>query len=187
MSKSKLKKKPTVAIINDEAGMAWWNRLTKSLRAEALAAANTDCPAEAWRWHWKASTSGNVEMLGPVHQRVAYTNVQAKDAFALCVENDEMVSGEGESFPPGCLIVVDPTAAARALPGDYVIVRLKDAREAIFRTLEQDGPTLMLRPLNQDYPSMPLPADARIVGVVVEKQESVRVLSSARAVEMANV
>jgi SOS-response transcriptional repressor LexA len=93
--------------------------------------------------------------------------------FALRIRGDSMVSGEGESFPPGCIITVDPTV--EAMPGHYVIVRLKGASEAIFRLLvQQEVDTLMLSPLNAKYPSMPLPADAKIVGVVTQKQELVR-------------
>jgi hypothetical protein len=33
-------------------GMAWWNGMSVLERAEALRAANTDIPAEAWR-HWQ--------------------------------------------------------------------------------------------------------------------------------------
>ena len=37
----------------DEAmGIAWWNNLTERQRAEALLAADTACPVEAWNL-WK--------------------------------------------------------------------------------------------------------------------------------------
>lgn len=38
---------------DDELGMAWWNHITEQQRAEALRAAHTDVPAEAWAY-WKA-------------------------------------------------------------------------------------------------------------------------------------
>lgn len=35
-------------------GMAWWNGMTEHQRLEALRAADTACPAEAWA-HWRAT------------------------------------------------------------------------------------------------------------------------------------
>jgi SOS-response transcriptional repressor LexA len=95
--------------------------------------------------------------------------------FALRVRGDSMVNDHADySFPDGCIITVDPTM--EAMPGHYVIVRLKGASEAIFRALFlQDGDgALGLACLNTKYPSMPLPADAKIVGVVTQKQELIR-------------
>ncbi len=37
-----------------EIGMAWFNSMTPSQRLEALRAADTCCPADAWA-HWKAT------------------------------------------------------------------------------------------------------------------------------------
>lgn len=38
-------------------GIAWWNAMTDRQRAEALRAADTDCPADAWR-HWQQTATG---------------------------------------------------------------------------------------------------------------------------------
>jgi hypothetical protein len=38
-------------------GIAWWNALTERQRLEALKAADSDCPAEAWE-HWKETAAG---------------------------------------------------------------------------------------------------------------------------------
>ena len=48
-----------------EIGMAWWNGLSKRERAQALEAAGTSVPAEAWA-HWKRS-HGGVETGGVPH------------------------------------------------------------------------------------------------------------------------
>jgi SOS-response transcriptional repressor LexA len=111
--------------------------------------ADADCPAEAWaHWRW----------LHP-----------SKDSFALSVRGDSMVCTTGDmSFPELCIIIVDPDI--RPVVGHHVVVRLKDASNHMFRLLDQEGDTLVLRALNPKYPTRPLPADARILGVVIAKQ-----------------
>jgi Peptidase S24-like len=137
------------ATLNDRAGMAWWNNMSETRRAAALKAADMTSPAEAWAlWRCQPSTG----------------------AFALTVRGDSMVDATRDmSFPDGCIIIVDPSVE-RPMAGDYVVVRPKHAAEVIFRLLDQEGDNLVLRPLNPEYPIMPLPADARILGVVVQKQ-----------------
>lgn len=87
------------------------------------------------------------------------------EAFALRVRGDSMVDPGGKSYPDGCLIVVDPGRAAK--PGDRIVVRLATAEAAVFKQLEFDGAQYFLKPLNPRYPIQPMPADAKIVGVVV--------------------
>lgn len=90
-------------------------------------------------------------------------------AFALRVLGDSMVDVGGPlSFPPGCIIIVDPTRKAN--PGDNVVVKLATAEGAVFNQLETDGAAQFLKPLNSRYPIMPLPPDAVILGVVVHMQ-----------------
>jgi SOS-response transcriptional repressor LexA len=94
------------------------------------------------------------------------------DAFALRIRDDSMVDSAAPfSFPVDSIIVVDPSVTAA--PGDHVVVRLKEAQEAIFRQLDFDGENHFLKPLNPLYPVAPLPLDARIVGVVVQVQKTV--------------
>jgi SOS-response transcriptional repressor LexA len=90
-------------------------------------------------------------------------------AFALRVHGDSMVSAAGGlSFPAESIIVVDPNI--RAMPGYPVVVKLKDAKEVVFKIYEFDGHQYFLKPLNPRYPIVPLPADARIIGVVISVQ-----------------
>jgi SOS-response transcriptional repressor LexA len=94
-------------------------------------------------------------------------------AFALRVHGDSMLNSAGGplSFPRDCIIVVDPNI--RATPGDPVVVKLRDAEEVVFRMFEFDGRDYSLRALNSSYPIAPMPADARIVGVVISVQVEV--------------
>lgn len=90
-------------------------------------------------------------------------------AFALKVRGDSMVNSEGKpTFPEGCIIIVEPTDAPS--PGEYVIVQLSTAKEAVFKKLVEFDGQLWLTPLNSRYPNSPMPDDARFIGVVVSVQ-----------------
>lgn len=100
--------------------------------------------------------------------RAVYTTAQVGErAFALKVRGDSMTNGAGgRSYPDGCTIIVDPSRQAK--PGDRVIVRIDDNEEATFKQLDFDGVKYYLKPLNQRYPIMEMPENARIIGVVVQ-------------------
>lgn len=93
-----------------------------------------------------------------------------KGSFALRIRCDSMVDPAGGtmSFSPGDIIIVDPNR--EAMPGYPVIVKLADAPEAVFKMLEVYDGKRYLKPLNPIYPTAPMPADARIVGVVISRQ-----------------
>jgi SOS-response transcriptional repressor LexA len=79
----------------------------------------------------------------------------------------------GESMEPdyrnGDIIYVDPDIAA--VHGKDVVVRLVDRNETTFRRLVVESELRYLKPLNPNWPDkyIHIPADARIVGVVVGK------------------
>lgn len=100
------------------------------------------------------------------------TNV-GHGAFGLKVRGESMVdTSGGTSYPDGAVIVVDPTLEAE--PGDDVVVLLSTAAEAVFKRLDFDGEKKYLKPLNSRYPIAELPADAKILGVVVQVQIEVK-------------
>ena len=79
----------------------------------------------------------------------------------------------GESMEPdyqnGDIIYVDPDVAA--VHGKDVVVRLLDRNEVTFKRLVVESELRYLKPLNPNWPDkfIHIPADARIVGVVVGK------------------
>lgn len=91
------------------------------------------------------------------------------EAFSLRVEGDSM---EPE-FPQGCIIFVEPQAAAAN--GDYVIVCLDGTNQATFKQLVVDGAHRYLKPLNLRYPIIAAEREARICGVVREMRKAYRV------------
>ncbi|MBY8151717.1 LexA family transcriptional regulator [Vibrio fluvialis] len=100
--------------------------------------------AEEWR-----------EVTGKAHE----------GCFALRVKGDSMENPSGKkSIPEGAVIVVDPDAPYSS--GSLVVARLDDSREATFKQLVLDGEQKYLKPLNPQYPAIPINGNCSIIGVV---------------------
>lgn len=93
-----------------------------------------------------------------------------RHTYALRIRGDSMISDSGDSFPAGCLIIVEPDMTA--LPSDYVIALLEPDRPT-FKQLIRDGADLYLKSLNPRYPIKPLD-NAKIIGVVRELSKRFR-------------
>ena len=90
------------------------------------------------------------------------TTCVAAEPFALQVTDDSMAP----EFWEGCIILVDPTGHAR--DGTFVLAEFDE--RYLFRTLRVDVGGSRLVPLNDRYPSVPLPGGlARVRGVVVQR------------------
>ena len=92
----------------------------------------------------------------------------ARSTFARSVNDDSMFDASDPigSYPPGCVIVVDPNLQAQR--GDDIVVRVPGADEAVLRQFELDGTQQLLKPLNATYPVLPMPFGAVILGVVIK-------------------
>ena len=101
---------------------------------------------------------GTYERLVPVTKRYS------KRAYALRIEGDSMSSLDGDSFPDGSIIAVEPTQEARH--GSYVVVRLEGSKETTFKQFVIDGDRMYLRPRNPRYPIIEIDEEATICGVV---------------------
>lgn len=101
--------------------------------------------------------------------KAAYTSKPGRQAFALRVEGDSMVSHNHTSFPEGTILIVDPARSPAA--GDYVIAKDVETQQATFKRLMNDGGRWFLKPLNPAYPIIPIDDPAiRVIGVVIESQ-----------------
>ena len=89
------------------------------------------------------------------------------NAYALEVFGDGMTAAEGDSFPHGSLIVIDPDLRARN--GDYVIAKYVDGC-SIFMQYFEDGEKIYFKTLNPKYPAIKKHRKVCICGVVVEAQ-----------------
>nr|WP_280140202.1 XRE family transcriptional regulator [Azotobacter beijerinckii] len=87
--------------------------------------------------------------------------------FALRVEGDSMTSPYpgSESYPHGTYIYVDPDIAHKS--GDPVIAKLPESNEATFKIFMEDAGRQFLKPLNPQYPLIPINEETHIIGVLI--------------------
>jgi len=95
----------------------------------------------------------------------AVTGKAHRGCFALRVKGDSMENPSGKiSIPEGAVIIVDPELPYSS--GSLVIARLEDSKEATLKQLVIDGEQKYLRPLNPQYPAIPINENCTIIGVV---------------------
>lgn len=85
-------------------------------------------------------------------------------AYALRVVGDSMTAPHGLSYPEGIIIFVDPDYPVTN--GCRVIAKLPHADEATFKVYSEDAGQKFLKPLNPQYPTIPITPDMRLCGVV---------------------
>ncbi|MDS1324573.1 S24 family peptidase, partial [Klebsiella pneumoniae] len=90
----------------------------------------------------------------------------SEDSFWLDVRGDSMTSPAGLSIPEGMAILVDPQV--EAINGKLVVAKLDGDNEATFKKLVIDAGQRFLKPLNPQYPIIPINGNCRIIGVVVD-------------------
>lgn len=91
------------------------------------------------------------------------TTVLTGHGFALKMTSDSMMS-LGSPFPQNSTVIFDSEKQWKS--GDFVIA--KTAEGPVFRQIMQDGNTVVLKPLNQQYPIIQSGNDIEVVGVAVE-------------------
>jgi SOS-response transcriptional repressor LexA len=88
-------------------------------------------------------------------------------AFALGVIGDSMtLTGHPQSLDDGAEIVIDPERTPRH--GDIVVAKRQSDKHPSLRMLWFDGAKSYLKPLNDRYPTLDMPTDTLMIGVVVE-------------------
>lgn len=86
--------------------------------------------------------------------------------YWLEVKGDSMSSPVGVTFPEGMIILVNPEKDPS--PSSYVVAEIKDTHEATFKKLTYDMGRGYLKPLNPNYPPIPVDDKINIIGVVVD-------------------
>lgn len=87
--------------------------------------------------------------------------------YALRIKGDSMTAslGQHKNFHEGDMIIVDPDKDSEH--GDFVIALLPRAKEVTFKQYVIDGGVRYLKPLNPQYPIVPIDKGTHISGVVV--------------------
>jgi len=90
----------------------------------------------------------------------------SSNAFALRVKGDSMNNPYGfPSLPDGCIVIVDPDV--EPINGKIVVAKLNDGTEATIKKLVIDGDQKFLKPLNPQYPVIPINGNCTICAVAV--------------------
>lgn len=88
-----------------------------------------------------------------------------KNTFSLRVSGTSMENCGGKyHFPDGSLILVNPDAEVR--PNDFVVAMDDSTQQGTFKQLVNDCGEMFLKPLNPQYPVMPVTESTIIKGVV---------------------
>lgn len=104
------------------------------------------------------------------HNKIFITGKVPKNTFALYVSGDSMMNSDArETFPSGCLILVDPGQIPKNR--DFVVAIDSKANDATFKELIEDCGKMYLKPLNTQYQVRELTESTTIVGVVFRKIE----------------
>jgi len=115
--------------------------------------------------NWKTEYKNEHQKL---ESMIACSVQVSEKAFALPVIGIAMQRDDGDSFPVGSYIIVDPDV--KPADGSYVVARIGDSPEATFKQLRIDAGagTKYLINLNKSFnTTLPLTASCEIIGVVV--------------------
>ncbi len=129
--------------------------------------ASTRLPLISWVRAGMRDDANDPYAPGAAEEWIDFETAPARKGFALKVRGDSMVRPDGTGFPEGCIIGVDTLRKPRG--GDFVVMRFNNTDEATFKMYVVDGPLKLLKPLNPSYPTIQIPPDAQLCGVVFEK------------------
>jgi SOS-response transcriptional repressor LexA len=97
---------------------------------------------------------------------IPYAGDPIPDAFALRIKGDSMAALQGTSFIENTYVIVAPHRVPK--DQDFVVVQLKNTKEALLRQLAFEGNQRLLKPLNPRYLVMKMKAGVTICGVVCQ-------------------
>jgi SOS-response transcriptional repressor LexA len=98
---------------------------------------------------------------GDAEEWIATTAKAGKNAFALRIVGDSMAP----KVPDGSIVIFDPHRGYQH--GSLVLAKRTGDQMATFKQLWFDGPTPYLKPLNERFPMLEMPADSRIIAVAI--------------------
>ena len=98
----------------------------------------------------------------------------SQNSFALKIKGDAMKATilGNPSFNENDVIICDPEIKPN--PGDFVIAQQHDKPEPILRQLIEDQGSLFLKPMNHQYPLIPIDHNVDILASLVSHIRSYR-------------
>lgn len=113
--------------------------------------------------------AGNwTEVIGkPDLEQVETTRKLSSSAFALRVKGESMTTSGEMSIPDGSIVVVEPEYGFMDdANGKVVIAQTMSGGEATVKKLRLDPPFAYLMPFNQDFKTIEVNDDTKLIGVV---------------------
>lgn len=96
--------------------------------------------------------NGNMEMYAGEAKFMQCPAPHSSSTIGLLVEGNSMLgAGEGESFPPGTVVYLDPERASECESGEPVLARLECGTYLFRQLVDEPGAKPWLRPLNREY------------------------------------
>jgi len=143
--------------------------VSSKIKAETTAEIITLCPLISWAQACEAVDASDTFQQRDAEEILPCPVQCSQGTFILRVKGASMEP----KFYNGDLIFVDPEIVAES--GKYVVVRLEDSDEAIFKQLIIEGGRKYLKALNPDWPERITEIDetTAICGVVVFRGEMV--------------
>jgi SOS-response transcriptional repressor LexA len=124
-------------------------------------------PLLSWAQAGRIEEPEGVYSVGDAEEWYPMPKKSGPNTFCLKVSDASMTSPYGRSYPVGCLIFIDPDQRTPT-NGVRVIARLESG-ELTFKEYVKDAGREILKPLNQQYPTITEPF--QVVGTVVGKWE----------------
>lgn len=157
-----------------KADPAWLQFGTANERASAKKVAEkqektiTQSPVPILSWEQAAEFMNVAKMRrDEIKEWVPHFSTDKSRWYALRIKGDSMTAplGQNKNFHEGDIIIVDPDKEAKH--NDFVIALLPRAKEVTFKQYVLDGGVRYLKPLNPQYPIVPMDKGTHISGVVV--------------------
>ena len=119
--------------------------------------------------NWTGIDPETPKTYNHIERWISCPSKHGPNSYALRVSGDAMTSSHGKSYPPGCIIFVDPSQATTARSGDQIIARMHRDNSIVFKSLILDAGAKFLRSLNTAYPTIDAGFD--VMGKVIGKYE----------------
>lgn len=126
-------------------------------------------PIFTWEQATKLCKSGHQVKPSAIKEWLPHFYTEKRHWYGLRIQGDSMTSTTAPSFSENDIIIVDSEKEVE--PGDFVIA-LANSKELMFKQFVVDAGIKYLKPLNPQYPIMPIDKNTKIYGIVIMRFSS---------------